>query len=229
MVELLEREQLLGQLEGLRAEAGRLVFVGGEAGVGKTALVRAFADRVGGSRRGEPRRPDTARAVPRRRARRDEHEQWPLLRSCAAERVVLEDVHWADGASLDVLRVLRRRVDGSDAFVVATYRDDEVTGGYPLRVVLGEPRTSRGVVRVSVPRLSLDAVRELAEPHGADAEAIAFTQETPSTSPRSSRQGATIRPRCATRCSREPPFWPTRPDACSRRSRSSRVGPSSGC
>ena len=86
--------------------------------------------------------------------------------------VVLEDVHWADQSSLDVLRVLGRRVDGTGAFVLATYRDDEVTGDHPLRVVLGELASAPGVVRLGVPRLSLDAVRELAEPTGADAEAI---------------------------------------------------------
>jgi DNA-binding CsgD family transcriptional regulator/tetratricopeptide (TPR) repeat protein len=175
MVELLEREDLLAQLEALRAESGRLVFVGGEAGVGKTALVRALADRIGDVRRGSCE--NLAAPTP----------FGPFLdvgldggepRSVAASALelggtlVLEDVHWADGASLDVLRVLGRRVDGSGAFVVATYRDDEVTGDHPLRVVLGELTSSRGVVRLAVPRLSLDAVRELAEPSGADAEAI---------------------------------------------------------
>ena len=50
---------------------------------------------------------------------------------------MLEDVHWADAASLDVLRILGRRVEGTGAFVLATFRDDEVTGDHPLRVVLG--------------------------------------------------------------------------------------------
>ena len=52
MTELLERQPLLARLEELRGEGGRLVFVGGEAGVGKTALVRAFADAAGDVRRG---------------------------------------------------------------------------------------------------------------------------------------------------------------------------------
>ena len=85
---------------------------------------------------------------------------------------MLEDVHWADAASLDVLRILGHGVEGTGAFVLATFRDDEVTGDHPLRVVLGELATARGVSRLSVPPLSLDAVRELAEPAGADAEAI---------------------------------------------------------
>ena len=178
MTELLERGSLLAQLESALAEGGRLLFVGGEAGVGKTALVRAFtADKralhgscenlttatplgpfldVGIELDGEPRR--VAAALLR------ELQRTPLL--------VLEDVHWADQATLDVLRVLGRRVDTTDALVLATYRDDEVAGDHPFRVVLGELASARGVTRLSVPRLSLEAVLELAEPHGADGVAI---------------------------------------------------------
>lgn len=175
MSELLEREDLLTRLEKLRGDGGRLVFVGGEAGVGKTSLVRTFADAAGGALRGSCE--NLAAPTP----------LGPFLdvgleagdpRSIATSLLgrggvlVLEDVHWADGASLDVLRVLGRRVDGSEALVVATYRDDEVTGDHPLRVVLGELASAPGVVRLTVPRLSLAAVRELASPLGADAEAL---------------------------------------------------------
>src|SRR5918994_3393513 len=178
MAELLEREDLLAQLEAARAEGGRLLFLGGEAGVGKTTVVRAFAAGrpallgscenlttatpfgpfldIGIELEGDPRR--VAAALLRELGRT------PLL--------VLEDVHWADQATLDVLRVLGRRVDSTEALVIATYRDDEVAGDHPLRVVLGELASARAVSRLAVPRLSLDAVRELAEPHRADAEAI---------------------------------------------------------
>src|SRR5699024_7231145 len=71
--------------------------------------------------------------------------------------VVLEDVHWADAATLDALRVLGRRIDGTRGLVIATYRDDEVESGHPLRTVLGELASAPGVSRVRVPRLSLDA------------------------------------------------------------------------
>ena len=178
MTELLERGELLAQLDAARAEGGRLLFVGGEAGVGKTPLVRAFAaDKeallgscenlttptplgpfldVGIELESEPRR--VAAALLR------ELERTPLL--------VLEDVHWADQATLDVLRVLGRRIDSTPALVLATYRDDEVAGDHPLRVVLGELTSAPAVSRLAVPRLSLEAVRELAEPYGADADAI---------------------------------------------------------
>ena len=56
---------------------------------------------------------------------------------------MLEDVHWADEATLDVLRLLARRVEAVPALVVATYRDDELDARHPLRLVLGELATSR--------------------------------------------------------------------------------------
>ena len=175
MTELLERGDLLAELERARAEGGRMVFLGGEAGVGKTALVRAFAAGVGGVVRGScenlaapsPLGPFLDLGL--------EPAEPRALAAALLERggvIVLEDVHWADGASLDVLRVLGRRVDGSETFVVATYRDDEVTGDHPLRIVLGELASAPGVKRLSVPRLTLEAVRELAEPYGVDAEAM---------------------------------------------------------
>ena len=187
---LLERAALLAELDTLLAEGGRMVFVGGEAGVGKTALVRAFTEaakapalvgscenlgaaaplgpfadiaaRTGGrvadslATGGEPR--GVAMAL--------------LGRLADRAIVVLEDVHWADQATLDALRVIGRRIDATPSLVLATYRDDEVTGDHPLRVVLGELASTRAVSRLSVPPLSLEAVHELAEPHGADADGI---------------------------------------------------------
>ena len=56
--------------------------------------------------------------------------------------------------------------------MVATYRDDEVESGHALRAVLGELASAPGVSRLGVPPLSLDAVRQLAVPRGADGDAI---------------------------------------------------------
>jgi len=176
--DLFERDALLARLDDARREGGRLVFVGGEAGVGKTSLLRAFSERSEGrvlwgscenlttptpygplldidldlAAAGEPRL--AARAL------------LALLDEPAT--LVLEDVHWADEATLDVLRVVGRRVDASPSVVVATFRDDEAVGTHPLRTLLGELATAPGVVRLSVPRLSADAVRQLAAPHGVD-------------------------------------------------------------
>lgn len=187
---LLERDELLDMLDSAGNAGGRLVFVGGEAGVGKTALVRAFEARTSlpvlrGSCENlatpTPLGPfvDLAaeaggalavvlaeRPEPRMVAR-------ALLTELTRPAVcVIEDVHWADEATLDVLRVLGRRIDGTPGLVIATYRDEGVESGHVLRAVLGELASAPGVSRLSVPPLSLDAVRELAEPHGADARPI---------------------------------------------------------
>ncbi len=187
---LLERDALLVALDSARCEGGRLVFVGGETGVGKTALVRSFeaqtdarvlhgscenlttpiplgpfvdiAIESGGQLADALSGAGDARTVAR--ALLDEIAEGTL--------VVLEDVHWADEATLDTLRVLGRRVNATKGLVVATYRDDEVEGDHPLRVVLGELASAPGVSRLGVPRLSLTAVRQLAEPHGVDGAAL---------------------------------------------------------
>jgi len=127
---LVEREGFLVSLERLLGEAlegsGRLVFLGGEAGVGKTALAAALAEAAGGLvvRRGSCDSVTTAEAlgpildalpelavaadyeagVGRLRLFRRVREvlsEWPML-------LVLEDVHWADEATLDILRFLGR-------------------------------------------------------------------------------------------------------------------------
>jgi DNA-binding CsgD family transcriptional regulator len=86
--------------------------------------------------------------------------------------LVLEDLHWADEATLDVVRLLGRRIDAFRALVVATYRDDELDGSHPLRVVLGELARARAVDRLDLPRLSRGATLELAAPCGIDAEEL---------------------------------------------------------
>ena len=83
--------------------------------------------------------------------------------------LVLEDVHWADEATLDVVRVLGRRVGGTSTLVLATYRDDELDRFDPLRIVLGELATAEGVSRMALAPLSPEGVSQLAQDHGADA------------------------------------------------------------
>lgn len=83
------------------------------------------------------------------------------LKSHPSTVVVFEDVHWADEATLDLLKFLGRRINKLNSLLVITYRDDEVLAEHPLRLVLGDlPRSS--VRRVRLPPLSEDAVDELA-------------------------------------------------------------------
>ena len=82
--------------------------------------------------------------------------------------LVLEDLHWADEATLDVFRLLARKIERARTLVVATYRD-ELDRAHPLRIALGEIATRATVERVPVPPLSESAVAELAAPAGVDA------------------------------------------------------------
>jgi AAA ATPase domain len=52
--------------------------------------------------------------------------------------LALEDIHWADEATLDLLRFLARRIREIPVLILATYRQDELGVSYPLRVALGE-------------------------------------------------------------------------------------------
>lgn len=73
----------------------------------------------------------------------------------------IEDVHWADEATLDLLRFLGRRLRHARSLLVVTYRDEGLAAGDPLRVALGELATQRTTRRVSRPRLSAQAVAPL--------------------------------------------------------------------
>ena len=83
---------------------------------------------------------------------------------------MLEDVHWADEGTLDVIRFVAGRIERLHALLVATYRDDELGSAHPLRVVLGSLATVPGIRRVRVTPLSRGAVGVLADPYSADAD-----------------------------------------------------------
>ena len=83
--------------------------------------------------------------------------------------LVLEDLHWADEATLDVLRMLGRRIDAIPGLVLATYRDDELDRSHPLRMVLGELSSQPGIERIRIEPLSTDAVEALARGYDIDA------------------------------------------------------------
>ena len=195
VAELVERDRELALLEDAFDEAttgrGRVALVTAEAGGGKTTLIDSFCTaRTGGARvlRGacdalftpRPLGPihdfaanlgaeleQTLRgeAVPYQVAAAliaDLHHNAPTV-------LVVEDVHWADEATLDVLRLLARRIAGERALIVLTYRDDSLDARHPLRVMLGEVASGLALTRVPLAPLSLQAVAQLAEPYGVDA------------------------------------------------------------
>lgn len=94
-----------------------------------------------------------------------------LRRRTAPVAVVLEDLHWADDATLTMLQFLGRRLEDCRALVVATYRGDEVGPG--LRRVLGDlARHGDRVRRVEVGPLSAVAVAAMTEHTGLDAAEV---------------------------------------------------------
>ena len=195
--ELLEREDQLDSLRALLKDVaggskGRLVLVAGESGAGKTLLARRFCEEQPASARvlwggcdalltPGPLGPlvevadvtggELARVV---ESEAKAHEiAAELIRELARRRatvLVLEDVHWADEATLDVLSLLGRRVEETRALVIVTYRDDALDRADPLQVALGALATEPGVSHLAVPRLSVGSVTRLAEDHGVDAD-----------------------------------------------------------
>ncbi len=90
--------------------------------------------------------------------------------------LVVEDVHWADEATLDVVRLVGRRISSTSGFVVLTYRDDELARNHPLRICLGDLATTGGIDRLHVEPLTVDGVRELAA--GRDVDPVALFELT---------------------------------------------------
>jgi predicted ATPase len=83
--------------------------------------------------------------------------------------VVVEDVHWADESTVDLLRFLGRRIRNAAVLLLVTYRDEDLAATDPLRAALGELARQRPARRVELAPLSADAVRRLAGSSGLDA------------------------------------------------------------
>lgn len=192
---LLERSDELAALNKLlagSADGGRVAVVSGEAGAGKSTLATAFAESAGARAQMlwgacdpllTPRALGPLHDIARRLGGRlrerigdgPRGEVFDLLlealdRPPQAARpvVVLEDLHWADEATLDMVAFLGRRLALCRALLLITYRDDEVGPDHRLRTVLaGLPP---GLIRrVSLPPLSPAAVAELARRAGRSA------------------------------------------------------------
>jgi DNA-binding CsgD family transcriptional regulator len=193
---LLERDTLLAQLTtewtSASAGAGRLVFVEGEAGIGKTSLLRAFARSLDGHapvlsgaceglRTPRPLGPlhdIAAQAGDPLRALLDEgvdrHRVFVAFVELLRERpalVLLEDLHWADDATLDLLRYAGRRIERTRSMLVGSYRTDELVPAHPLRAVLGDLATT-GPLHLAPQALSPQAVHTLCSGFDVDAREV---------------------------------------------------------
>ena len=197
-MELLERESPLEVLANALGEAaagrGRIALVSGEAGIGKTALVEGFL----AAHRAEARllvgRCD-ALFTPQPLgplhdiALQSNGALLELLHSAAGRLAIFgtllrelqggerptvlafEDVHWADAATLDLLKYLGRRVRAAPALIVLTYRDDGLGPSHDLWSVLGD-LPADVARRVRLQPLSEAAVARLARSAGRPAERL---------------------------------------------------------
>jgi DNA-binding CsgD family transcriptional regulator/tetratricopeptide (TPR) repeat protein len=197
-MELLERQTQLDELaQHLRERgsgAGKIVFVSGEAGAGKSSLVETFSQHVPRGTRvlwghsdalqtsrvlgpvneliaGLSLLPDAPRDPGMAREQLFSRLFERLSQPNPATVVVLEDLHWADEATLDFVRFLGRRIQRTRCLFIGTYRDDELAPTHQLRAILGE-LTGQHTARMRVPALTLEAVEQLARGTRLDAHRI---------------------------------------------------------
>jgi DNA-binding CsgD family transcriptional regulator len=196
-MEFLEREPQLQVLKSALSEAragtGRIALVNGEAGIGKSTLVSQFTNSYRNAVRvlwGGCDPLFTPRPLgPLHDIAPQMGGSFPALLSSAAPPnsifsavleefqrrpaiVVVEDVHWADEATLDLLRFLGRRAAQTSALLVLTYRDDELSPRHPLRTLLGDFAASPAARRLPLPPLSEQAVRSMIGDTGVDPTAL---------------------------------------------------------
>ena len=198
--EVIGRGDELATLEAHLAEAvagrGRTVLVGGDAGLGKSALLRQFGERAtaGGARvivgecsEVEARRPfgpvidafthagiplpdELAQGAPgaqpaaeTERYRVHAGFSARLTAASAAQPVVLviEDLHWGDEATYELVPFLARKLRDRAVLIVATYRTDELHRTHPLNHVLAELARGRLADEVRLRRLTSEELGEM--------------------------------------------------------------------
>jgi DNA-binding CsgD family transcriptional regulator len=192
----LEREAALDELSAAAREAvaglGSVTVVHGEAGIGKTSLVAAFRERWHEAVRvlvgycddlATPRAlgpirdlipflgPDLARAL----QTEDRERIFVELRTefggvGPATILIIEDLHWADEATFDVLSFLVRRIADLPLALVLTYRDDSIADENRLRLLLGKVAGADRVRKIALEPLSRGGVRLLCANSPVDAD-----------------------------------------------------------
>lgn len=223
-----ELERLLETWSRVARGRGACIFVGGEAGIGKSRLVAEFAqaveERGGRVLIGATSSPETVpyesvvealrsalplvaalkpgmalacvaallpelhgrvtlQEVPALDGDRERTRLYESLFRCIADLaaprpllLILEDVHWAESASLDLMQFLLRRITGAPVMVVATYRDEESPRLAAFHRVRREARASAGAQTIWLDRLSATDVAELgpivSEAHESSAEGL---------------------------------------------------------
>ena len=197
-MELIERDEFLGLLQSaftaVATGEGHCIFICGEAGIGKTSLVKAFRRTL---KKEQPFFQGTCDALFTPRPLAPLYDIIPQLkmnplhqRSGMTERtrlfgdffqdlsnrsspvvIVFEDIHWADEATLDFIKFLSRRITQTSSLFICTYRDNEISSHHPLRNVLGQLAPD-SFTRIQLPVLSKQAVEKLAVEKGYSGENV---------------------------------------------------------
>lgn len=191
-MELLEREVYLNNLSNsfneLSKGNGSVVLISGEAGIGKTSLIEKFAHQIDDKVNilwgtcdalftPRPLGPlyDIAaqlkngllNLLDNQTARSTIFAKFYkiLQESNSPNILIMEDVHWADESTLDLIKYLGRRADKINSLFIVTYRDDEIGAAHSLRLVIGDI-PAKYLVKIKLPALTEKTVEKLADTHG---------------------------------------------------------------
>src|SRR5215831_10894808 len=198
IMELIERDEFIRSLDnGFRKATsgeGHCFFIMGEAGIGKTSLVKAFLHSIKDESiqytgacdslfTPRPLAPlydlalqmgddwfDRINSISSRAELFAKFVQ-QITNKQSVIVLVVEDIHWADEATLDFVKFFARRVNRSKCLFILTSRDDEFNQQNFLRNVLGDlaPDT---FTRLELTPLSKQAVRGLSDKKGFDGEDV---------------------------------------------------------
>jgi predicted ATPase len=188
-MKLLEREAYLDTMnriyDGIKGSGGHTLFIAGEAGIGKTSLIKEFLNQVenkshiltGGCDALFTPRPlgplfdiSASLSAEFQRMLKSNTNRSALFNAFLEELkgkvhttlLIFEDVHWADEATLDLIKYFARRVFQVNCLFIVTYRDDEIDRDLRLRAILGEI-PAQLQTRLKIQRLSMASVKALAK------------------------------------------------------------------
>jgi ATP/maltotriose-dependent transcriptional regulator MalT len=85
--------------------------------------------------------------------------------------IIIEDIHWADEATLDFIKFLARRITRLHCLLILTYRDNEIHSSHPLRTLLGQ-LSPDSFTRLQLSPLSKQAVETMAVDRGYKGEDV---------------------------------------------------------
>jgi len=197
-MELIERGIFLTTLQSQFADVmegeGRCVFLSGEAGIGKTSLIKTFCNEIKNRCNiyqgicdalftPRPLAPlydvllQMGKSIPESNIDSTNRTAFftnfyqELNDRTEVNLVVFEDIHWADEATLDFIKFFARRISQLKCLFILTYRDTEIHFGHPLRNIMGQLNPD-SFMRIELQPLSRQAVGKMAEERGYNGEDV---------------------------------------------------------